>query len=66
MERGKGAAALIIELARRKEKEPEEKEEKGDYAAIAEELMSMAKEEDAEGFAMALKDFVQMCIEESK
>jgi len=55
----KSPAALVIEFAG-----------KGDDEAIdekvmaAEELLSFIKEEDAEGFAMALYDFVKMCMEE--
>jgi len=57
----KSPAALIIELAGPKKKEKDQAME--DKIMVAEELMRFVKEDDAEGFAMALYDFIEMCKE---
>jgi len=60
------APALSILLMDKKDKskeEPVKEKEADDFTIIAEELMALAKEDDPEGFAAALKDFVWMCME---
>lgn len=57
----KTPAALVIELAGMGKGDDEEMDGK---VMAAEEIISFIKEEDAEGLAAALYDFIKMCMEE--
>jgi len=56
----KTPAMLIIELAKKGKKEEAPMDDK---LMVAEEILSFIKDEDAEGLAMALADFIYMCME---
>lgn len=57
MEEEKPGLAIMIA----KKEKPEEEEEGADYAEMAKEILQAVKDDDAEGLAESLKNFIETC-----